>query len=93
MISDVYEPSVGDVSQPSFELVPSIGFCKRPVPGKTTMLLDLSSCLSGPSRGLKPKTFVQVSTSSVIAGITNFSTFRELRAFENKVINSSVIIW
>lgn len=56
------------------------------------MLLDLSSCLSEPSRGLNPNTFVQVSTSSVIAGMINFSTFRELRAFENKLINSRVII-
>lgn len=92
MIDDVCEPSVRDVLQSSFELVPSIGFCKRPVPGKTTMLLDLSSCLSGPSRGLKPNTLVQVSTSSVIAGMINFSTFRELKAFEEKLINFSVII-
>lgn len=50
------------------------------VPGKTNILMDLISCFSDFSSGLKPKALVHVCKCSSMAGITNFSTFREERA-------------
>jgi hypothetical protein len=62
----------------------SNGFWRRPVPGKTNMLIDFTSCFSESSSGLNPNFDVQVSTSSVIAGMINFSTLRELRIWNGK---------
>jgi len=62
----------------------SNGFWRRPVPGKTNMLIDFTSSFSESSSGLNPNLDVQVSTSSVIAGMINFSTLRELRIWHRK---------
>lgn len=55
------------------------GFCNMFTPGNTIMLMYFMSCLFDSSRGRKPNTFVHVSLSSDMAGITNFSTPREER--------------
>jgi hypothetical protein len=60
------------------------GFWRRPVSGKTNMLIDFTSCLSESSSGLNPNFDVHVSTSSVIAGMINFSTLRELRIWNRR---------
>ena len=52
------------------------------IPGNTNIFIDLISCLSTSSRGVKPNATVHVCVSSEIAGIINFSTLREQRAFK-----------
>jgi len=60
-------------------------FWRRPVPGKTSMLIDFTSCFTESSSGLKPNLDVQVSTSSDIAGMINFSTLRDVRIWNGKM--------
>lgn len=60
-----------------------IGFCNMSTPGNTSRLMFLIFCLLDTSRGWKPKTEVHVSLSSEIAGMINFSTFKEHKAWYN----------
>ena len=82
-LSDLFWPPVGHGSS-SGKAFCSNCFWRRPVPGKTSMLTDFTSCVSESSSGLKPNLVVQVSTSSDIAGMINFSTLRDLRIWNGK---------